>query len=382
MLLALVLGLTPLGSGLLRRVTPRRWWLAVPLAVLVVQVLETAVTVGFAIAAHHVDLVYGISRQAWGPWAVDQLTGFAVSWVVTSLAVLVGVALARRSARWWFAWAGAGAVVLALAGSFLYPVVVEPLFNRFTPMPQGAFKQSVLRLAAREGVHVDQVLVADASRRTTTLNAYVSGFGGTRRVVVYDNLLRDLSPAEARVVVAHELAHARNNDVLLGTGLGALAAVGGVAVLALLLDTARLRRWARVRGAGDPAAVALVLALVGVGGFLASPAQNTVSRAIEARADRVSLETTHAGSAFIAMQRRLALTSLADPTPPRLSQIWWGTHPTVLQRAGLPQSLRAARRAAAGSAAAEAGAGPVGEAAAGPVTRAVTALTTTGLGTR
>jgi STE24 endopeptidase len=248
-------------------------------------------------------------------------------------------------------------------------------------MPQGAFKQSVLRLAAREGVHVDQVLVADASRRTTTLNAYVSGFGGTRRVVVYDNLLRDLSPAEARVVVAHELAHARNNDVLLGTGLGALAAVGGVAVLALLLDTARLRRWARVRGAGDPAAVALVLALVGVGGFLASPAQNTVSRAIEARADRVSLETTHAGSAFIAMQRRLALTSLADPTPPRRSQIWWGTHPTVLQRAGLPQSLRAARRAAAGSAA-EAGAGPVGEAAAGPVTRPVTALTTTGLGTR
>jgi STE24 endopeptidase len=221
---------------------------------------------------------------------------------------------------------------------------VEPLFNSFTPMSPGPFKQSVFRLADREGVHIDDVLVADASRRTTTLNAYVSGFGSTRRVVVYDNLLEDLTPAEARLVIAHELGHAKNNDVLLGTALGSVGAVGAVAVLALLLDSARLRRWSGTGGVSDPAVVALVLALAGVGGFLLSPAQNAVSRAIEARADRVSIETTHADATFVRIQRRLALSSLADPTPPALSQLWWGTHPTVLQRAGLPSSLRDAKR--------------------------------------
>jgi STE24 endopeptidase len=101
---------------------------------------------------------------------------------------------------------------------------------------------------------------------------------------------------------------------------------------------------ARVSGAADPAVVALVIALAGVGGFIVSPLQNTVSRAIEARADRTSLETTHADATFVQMQRRLALTSLADPTPPAWSQLWWGSHPTVLQRAGLPKSLREAPR--------------------------------------
>jgi STE24 endopeptidase len=234
--------------------------------------------------------------------------------------------------------------MLSIAGSFLYPVLVEPIFNKFTPMQQGPFRESVFRLAAHEGVTIDDVLVADASRRTTTLNAYVSGFGGTRRVVVYDNLLNDLTPAQARVVIAHELGHAKHNDVLLGTALGAVGSIGAVALLALLLESAGGRRRAHISGAGDPAAVAVILALAAVGMLLVSPAQNTVSRAIEARADRASLAATGADRVFVQMQRRLALTSLADPSPPRLSQLWFGSHPTVLQRAGLPESLRAARR--------------------------------------
>jgi STE24 endopeptidase len=339
--LLVVLGCTPLGARLLRRAMPRaRWWVAVPLAALLLRLLERAVTLPFSVAAHRTDLVYGISRQGWAAWVVDVAKGLLVAWLGTALVLLVVVAIARRSPRWWFAWAGAAVLVLTAAGSFLYPVVVEPLFNSFTPMPAGPFRTAVLRLADREGVHVDDVLVADASRRTTTLNAYVSGFGSTRRVVVYDNLLDDLTPAEALVVVAHELGHARNDDVVLGTGLAAVGSVGGVALLALLLDSERLRRWSGTGGASDPAAVALVLALVALGGFAVSPVQNTVSRAIEARADRVSIETTHADRTFVAMQRRLALAALADPTPPALSQLWWGTHPTVLQRAGLPASLR------------------------------------------
>ncbi|HET7668079.1 MAG TPA: M48 family metalloprotease, partial [Mycobacterium sp.] len=273
----------------------------------------------------------------------DYLKSLLVSTVMLSLIALLIIGTARRSPRYWFAWAGGLVVVVTFAGSFLYPVLVEPLFNDFTPMKPGPFKESVFRLADQEGVQIDDVLVSDASRRTTTLNAYVSGFGGTRRVVVYDTLLRDLSPGEARVVIAHELAHAKNKDVLVGTVLGAAGGVAGVALLALLLDTQWLQRRAGISGPGDAKAVALVLALIAAGGFLVSPAQNTISRAIEARADRVSLQVTGDGADFEKMQKELAVRSLSDPTPWAVSQFWFGSHPTTLQRIGMPTSLKEAQ---------------------------------------
>ena len=143
-------------------------------------------------------------------------------------------------------------------------------------------------------------------------------------------------------VVAHELAHAKNNDVLVGTFLGALGGIAGVSALALLLDAQSVRSRTGTRGEADARLVPLVLGLVAVGSLLASPAVNTVSRAIEARADRVSLAATGDDEAFVAMQHRLAVQAVRDPTPPGWSQFWFGTHPTALQRAGMPRSLQEA----------------------------------------
>ena len=345
LLLALLLGLTSLGARLLARLSVRlRWWISVPVGVLVLLLLGRLLTLPFSIAIQDRNRSYGLSNQAWTGWSLDYAKSFAVSWVLTSLLVLVVVGTARRSSRHWFAWADGLVVVLTLGASFLYPVVVEPLFNKFTPMEPGAFKSSVFRLAEAEGVQIDDVLVADASRRTTTLNAYVSGFGGTRRVVVYDNLLADLPPPEARVVIAHELAHAKHADVLVGTLVGAVGGVFGVALLALLLDSRWVRARSGVSGPGDPLAVATILALVAAGAFLSSPVQNGVSRAVEARADRDSIEATAQGDVFVRMQHELATSALSDPSPPWLSQLWFGSHPTVLQRAGLPESMRDAER--------------------------------------
>lgn len=338
--LALVLGLTPWGARLVRATTGRRrWWLAVPLAVLVLLVLGRLVTLPFTVLIRRRNLEYGLTEQGWGSWAVDYAKSLGVGWVLTTLLVLVLLGLVRRSPRRWFAWAGAAAAVFTFAGSYLYPVLLEPVFNEFTPMAEGAFKESVLDLAQREGVKVDDVLVSDASRRTTTLNAYVSGLGGTRRVVVYDNLLEELTPDQARVVIAHEIAHAKHHDVLVGTTLGATGAVLGVALLALLLDSQRLRRRAGVDAVGEVPVVPLLMALIATGTFLASPVQGTISRAVEVRADRVALAATGDAATFVDMQRELALASLSDPTPPAWSSFWFGTHPTVLQRAGLPASL-------------------------------------------
>lgn len=337
LLVALSLGLTSMGSRLVARL-PGRWWIQVLLAAVLLTILTFLVQLPLVVRSQHVEREYGLSNQPWGAWLSDQAISTGVTAVFTGIAVLTVLALARRAPRSWPAWAAAAAAALTMVGSFVYPVVVEPLFSSFSSMPAGQLRSDIFRLADAEHVHIDDVLVADASRRTTTLNAYVSGFGGTRRVVVYDTVLSSLTTPEIESVVAHELGHAKHQDVLVGTVLGALGGAVGVGLLGLLLSDGRLLRRAGALDAGDPRVLPLLFALIAVGAFLASPVQNTMSRAVEARADRTALTVTRDPAAFIAMQKQLSLRSLADPAPPRLSQFWFGSHPTVLQRIGMARS--------------------------------------------
>lgn len=337
LLVSLWLGLTAAGARLVGRL-PGPWVVKIAGGVGLVTLLGALSALPLAARAHGLRRDADLSRQAWGDWLTDQAVSFLTLWAFTGIGVVVVLALARRAPRTWPAWAAAAAASLAMLGSFVYPVVVEPLSNDFSSMPAGPLRADILTLADAEGVQLDDVLVADASRRTTTLNAYVSGFGSTRRVVVYDTVLESLSEPEIIMIVAHELGHDKNRDVLLGTTLGAVGAAFGVGLLGLLLRRGLLGR-AGAGDAGDPRVVPLVLALATVGALLASPVENTISRAIEARADRASLAATGDLSTFTAMQRQLALRSLADPTPPRITQFWFGSHPTVLQRLGLAEQV-------------------------------------------
>ena len=322
------------GRALFERL-PGPWWAQVPLAVAIVELLRRIVTLPFAVVLRRARLDEGLTNQSWSAFAVDLLKGELVAIVVTSLALVAVVASARRWRRAWPAVAATALGLLVLAGSFVYPLVIEPLFNEFEPLPDGPLRTQIMSLASEEGVQVDDVLVADASRRTTTLNAYVSGFGGTRRVVVYDNLVDDLPQDQALSVVAHELAHARHGDVVIGSVLGAAGAVTGVGLLALVL--AGLGRRGRLTRGGT--AVPVVLALVSLATLATSPIQSAVSRQIELRADVDALRVTHEPEAFKAMQTQLALRSLADPTPPAWSQFWFGSHPTTLMRMALADRM-------------------------------------------
>lgn len=314
----------------LTRRLPGRWWVQVPLAVALVTLVLRAVALPFGVALQQHRLEHGLSTQSWWGYARDVATGAAVDVVVTSLGLLVLVGVARRWQRAWVVVAAALAAALVVVGSLVYPLVVEPLYNSFTSLPDGRLRTQVLAVAAEEGVPVDDVLVADASRRTTTLNAYVSGFSGTRRVVLYDTLVESLPEDQVLSVVAHELAHARHDDVLTGTVLGALGAAFGVGLLGVLVGGERMRR---------VSAVPLVMALLAVGSQLASPVENGISRRIETRADVDALKATGDPVAFREMQVMLARRSLADPTPPAWSQWWWGSHPTVLQRLALADAV-------------------------------------------
>ena len=161
----------------------------------------------------------------------------------------------------------------------------------------------------------------------------MSGFGSTRRVVLYDNLVRDVPEDQVLSVVAHELGHARHDDVLTGSLLGAAGSVLGIGLLGLVIGRRRGRHGPEMqKTAGDPAVVPRVLALVAVAGLLASPVQNGISRQIETRADVDALEATGDPEAFIEVQRQLATRSLADLTSPAWSQFWFGSHPTTRER--------------------------------------------------
>jgi STE24 endopeptidase len=275
----------------------------------------------------------GLSTQDWGPWLADVAKAAGIGAAFAGAGAAIAVALWRRfGGRWWIP---ASAAVVAIATVFTYasPLVIEPIFNDFDELPEGGLRSEVLELAERAGVDVGNVYRVDASRRTTGANAYVAGLGHTKRVVLYDNLIEDFTPAEVRSVVAHELAHVKHDDVPRGILFVALITPLGMLVVQRMAE--RLAPGAR--GADLVPALALGLAVVTFAGQVAG---SYVSRGVEARADAFALRLTDDRDAFIALERRLALQNVSDPNPPDVTQALFGTHPTTVERIGFGEAYR------------------------------------------
>ena len=176
----------------------------------------------------------GLVTQDWAGYAGDVAKSTAIGAVLAGAGGALLIFGMRRFGRRW--WAPAAAVVIGfgVVTTYLTPIVLDPLFNKFTPLPAGPTRSTVLALAREAGVDVGQVYVMDASRRTTAANAYVTGIGRTKRVVLYDNLLKDFTPDEVRLVVAHELGHVHYRDVPHGLLYLALVAPFGMFAAARL----------------------------------------------------------------------------------------------------------------------------------------------------
>ena len=335
LIVALVLGLTPLGAWLVTqagRPFGGHWLAQAVLGGFAVVLVAEVVMLPLEAWRHTIVVRYGISTQSWGAWTVDLLKSWAVGAVIGGLVLAGFYTVTHFAPRWWWAFGAAGAAGLVVLLSFVLPVLVEPVFNKFTPMPDGPLRTELIELAARDGVPVKDVLVADASRRTRAVNAYVSGLGPTRRIVVYDTMLTEAEPAEVVSVAAHELGHAKDGDVLTGTILGALGAAAAVVALSLLGSWGWLLGRAGVDSIGEPRAIGLLIAAVTVAGLVAGPAQAFVSRRIEARADEHALTLTGDPVTFEAMQRRLGTVNLSDPDPPAWEHTMFASHPSTVER--------------------------------------------------
>jgi STE24 endopeptidase len=261
---------------------------------------------------------WGFSTQTSRDWALDHVKGFVVGAVLTSAALLALIGSTHLFPTWWPLVAVVGACLLVLLLVFVAPVVLEPVFNRFQPLEDRELAGALRSLADRAGVPVREVLVADASRRTRKQNAYVSGIGGTRRVVLFDTLLGEAEQPELEVVVAHELGHRRHRDIAKGTVLAMISAAVAVLVAWPLDPT--------------PRHVPLLLLVWGLLEVAALPFTAAFSRRLERAADRFALELTHDPGAFEQAFRRMAKSNLSDLDPPRLVYAFLFTHPTPVER--------------------------------------------------
>jgi STE24 endopeptidase len=292
------------------------------------------------------SLPIGIARlyhgQAWGfvnldllGWLHDHGLYFGIQ-LALSMTVLGGfyVLLLIFPRTWWLI-APVGMSVLGIAFAYVLPIWISPLFNDFTPLSQTQWKDQQPRVQAlitEAGIPVQEILVMNASRQSNHTNAYFTGFGSTRRIVLYDTLLKKHTPDEIESVLAHEIGHWQKDHITKGILLGALAALAGCFVLDRLLRAAVGRAPWHLQSVADPAGVPLLLLLIYLGNWAAMPVQNAVSRYFERQADQVSLELANRPDAFRAGEEKMARDNKSNVAPTPWNVWLFSSHPTTVER--------------------------------------------------
>jgi STE24 endopeptidase len=291
-----------------RKLSPRPWlytWIFVLLFVVVSFALNLPLSIYADFVREH---QYGLATQDFGGWFGDALKELMVSAIVLPLVLVVVYAAVRRTGERWWIWASGIGFVFALFAMMLAPVYVAPLFNDYKPLREGNVREAVLSLARANQIPTDHVVEFDASRQTTRISANVSGFLGTTRVSLNDNLLNKTSEPEIKAVLGHEMGHYVLSHGLRGTIYVTLVLVFGFWFTHRLLDLALLR-WGYelgLEGRDDPAALPLAAAILSLFFFLATPLTNSIVRQMEAEADAYGLNAAREPNGFAMAAMRLS----------------------------------------------------------------------------
>ena len=311
----------------------------VPLFLLTIDVLDLPL----GVYEQSISRQYGLSVQGWGSWFWDQAKGEIITLILGTLLLWLMIVIIRKSPkRWWFwFWFPVyAAFVLLMYGS---PWIIDPLFNNFFPLDKNnpQLVSQIEKLTERSGLSIprSRMFEMDASRKTNELNAYVTGFGASKRIVVWDTTIQKTTTPETLFVVGHEMGHYVLNHIIYGLILGAAGLFIGL-YLIYMVSSWLLRHFARrchIRGIGDWAALPMIFLILSVASFLALPVANTISRQLEHNADIYGLEVTHginADSQEAAAHgfQTLGEISLAYPHPSRWLTFWYGSHPSISDR--------------------------------------------------
>lgn len=273
---------------------------------------------------------FGLSTQTAAGWFGDWGKSVVVNLIIEGALWTGFFALMRLMPKRWPVPGGA----LLMAATFvlvrLTPIIITPLFYTVQPLEDADLRARILTIAQRAGMPVDEVYIIDASAKTTQVNAYVTGFGNARRIVLYDTLVAGFSPDEVEVVLAHELGHWYYRHVLLG--LLAMGAIGWIGLFALRWILNHTWQWLGLNSPADVAGLPFILAIVAVVTILSLPVQNAVSRFGENQADAFALQISQKPTAFIQLFENLAQKNLSIVNPPTWEKVVFYTHPPVTER--------------------------------------------------
>jgi len=284
-------------------------------------------------ADFHVPHQFDLSNQSFPSWLWDQVKAFAVTMLI--LAPLGALALRgiSRIKRWWLVlWLASIPISLVLV--VIAPVFLDPIFNKFTKLQDPVLEKALLDEASRAGIEGSRVFQVDKSKQTKTMNAYVTGLGPTKRIVIWDTLLAKLDRDEVLAVMAHEMGHYVLNHVWKGLAFGTIVS------LIVFWSGQRfyergLARWGakwQLREPGDPASVPWLLIIAALIGFFLTPITSAFSRHIEHEADRFSLELTHLNEPMARSFKKFAEDSKYNPEPSRFIELWHYSHPSTNER--------------------------------------------------
>jgi STE24 endopeptidase len=278
------------------------------------------------------DKRWGLSNQTPGGFVSDQVKSLLLG-VVMYLVLLVPLyALIRGTDLWWL-WGWLLLVGFSVGLGFIYPIVIAPIFNTFTPLEDDELNARIRDIAERAEVDIEGAYVADESRRSTRDNAYVAGLGATRRVVLFDTILEH-PPEVVAQVVAHEVGHWRLHHLRRQIPLAAGLALAMMLALRALAEWDGLWSWAGIDGLGDPASLPVLLVAVQLGFGVMGVASSYVSRAFERQADIQALELLGDPDTMQDMIRRLHVKNLADLDPGPFKRMQ-ATHPPAAERMAL-----------------------------------------------
>lgn len=279
---------------------------------------------------------YGFATQSQTGWLLDQLKSLVFQIVAVGVVPLLALAwrAVESSPRRWWLWLAAGTLPVAVASVLLQPLVFDPLFNKFTTLHDEALRQDILALGARADIPARNVYEVDMSTRTKKINAYVSGFGASQRIVLWDTTLKGMSKDEILFVMAHEMGHYVLAHIWKGLAAVAVLAFAAFALVAWLTQAFIARfgtSWGITR-VGDLAALPLVLAMLSLVSWGLSPLTNALSRGIEHEADVFALEVTHDNDAGARAFLKLAAANKSNPEPSGWVKFMLFTHPPLGER--------------------------------------------------
>jgi STE24 endopeptidase len=285
---------------------------------------------------------YGLSTQSLEKWAGDWLKGVALSGLGLALVLWIPYLLLRRSPKRWWLYAGLTTIPIATLVLVISPVWIDPLFNDFSPLKDRVLEQRILTLARRAGIQGSRVYQVNKSIDTKTVNAYVTGLGDTKRIVLWDTILAKLEPDQIAFVMAHEMGHFILRHILSLIVIATMLTTGSLYVIHRVAGRL-IGRYAQRFGfsqLSDPASFPLLITLGAATSLVATPLVLAFTRHLEHEADRFALELTRDNRAGATTFVRLQEENLSVPRPGPLYMLWRGSHPALGDRVDFANRYR------------------------------------------